>query len=1180
VFVGLMGACQADLDTARTPDPFSSFGAAIYREGCQRVAYTGQLAQRDAMPSARVDVSGSLSHAVCVDGEAPPSGAPPKLVAIFGQRPAMIDMVDATLPQPFLATLETFLERILPLYDDATVEHAIAGISGVLDIMAADPEVAPALARLGHRHGYRPAAVGPGLMHALVEYPDLDGFVGSFLGLIGPGGAAEAEWHDLLAAAAIALGTATPAADPAAAERTLKLAVDLLLTQHLDEPALLQGTPLPVVERDARGVALVEVDDSGVVVPPFVAIDAEHPGIARVDENDGRFVDASGVPLAVATPFPEPSVADNAPRDAQGRALTGPGETTLLYKYRDLDGTLLAGAVREAPVLLDPAKDTTLGLAWGAQALLGPRIMQTRSYTGPGGALASITYKGFDTTQSPALDLLHAFVQVAGAPNTDSVLRSAATLLDKFESQTSRAVAAMLDTSDRGKMHTEAQIPATSTLFDDLMPLVARTLRVPGLAQDLIAALKEPQVQGLAPMIARLMVAKNQLDFDHADVTDDGPNFSRGYDLTANLDAIEPVDRTQPDADFNRSLMQRIAHLVHDSNGAALCSKAGAKITIPANRTYAQPCQLFKIGDPTGQTKSGGLAMFYALSMASASVVRPPNPANPTEDPVRFQTTYSKSSFREQIVDSQVKAFASDGPLQGLVKITGFTAYPTPRALNRALFLNTDPQNPDPGASDFLRNTMEPIICKDGDRFIDVHGKSIFAWELPIPNNPSGSQTDTFYDAVRPVVDAFAKHDECTAYDVNQKCILDDQSHNAVQIFVDLLSVLHEHWASPQSSYAGHTYQSTDRAQPRFAFPDNVVSFEPLIAEVLRDGDLVPSVIGLAPTLSTFTVNGQEGGPPALPFLVDAMRYVFDPAVAPAGLAYRNGATSAVQSDGHTPVPRATPFYLLADAFASKRATLAALATTTEGARQANQWKAAASVLIDEVLTVDHVGDVCQFRNRKIQAITQLLIRFLRDRVQAHNTAGDFDAWVHHDLTSDITDKLTSPVVAALGDLAARLEHDDPARAQFYGLLNYLLDESRHDQTFQIMLTTAADQMQQFLDDRNLVPVAHALGAAMAPTRGIVDAEIALVKRSHDLDTDRALLTILRNLFQPGADGVHPASRLADIVSELNRTSPGHGGDLDAADEHSLLGELSGFLTDNQRGFMRFVGIVQNRSAK
>jgi hypothetical protein len=247
---------------------------------------------------------------------------------------------------------------------------------------------------------------------------------------------------------------------------------------------------------------------------------------------------------------------------------------------------------------------------------------------------------------------------------------------------------------------------------------------------------------------------------------------------------------------------------------------------------------------------------------------------------------------------------------------------------------------------------------------------------------------------------------------------------------------------------------------------------------------------------------------------------------------------------------------------------------------QAGKWKAATSLLVDELLTVDSVDGSSRFRNRLLHGIAQRLIRFVRDRLAAHTAAGDLDAWIRHDLTADVTDKLTGPVAAALGDLAARLEHDDAARTQFYGLLNYLLDERGHAQVFQTVLTTLADQAQQFLDDRNLVPIAHALGAISDPAKGIVDAEVTLVKRSHDLDADRALLTVLRNLYRPGTNGVHPASDLADIVSELNRVAPGHGGDLDASDEQSWLGEVRDFLNDNQRGFMRFVKIVQNRSVK
>jgi len=111
----------------------------------------------------------------------------------------------------------------------------------------------------------------------------------------------------------------------------------------------------------------------------------------------------------------------------------------------------------------------------------------------------------------------------------------------------------------------------------------------------------------------------------------------------------------------------------------------------------------------------------------------------------------------------------------------------------------------------------------------------------------------------------------------------------------------------------------------------------------------------------------------------------------------------------------------------------------------------------------------------------------------------------------------------------------------------------------------------------DLVPVARMMGAALDPQRGAVDAQLNLIKRAHDLDTNKAFLTIARNLYQPGTDGVYPASNLADVLSELNRSAPGQGGPLAGTDYQSILGEVKGFLIDDQRGFTRFLNIVKAR---
>ncbi len=1141
--------CEKPLDTNRVVDSYSSFGEVVYREGCQRVDWTGQLAQKAAGQRTTVDVSGTEAHQVCVENMPAPSAAPDKVKAIQGQRDLLIATVDLILPQPFLADLQNFMLQILPLNDDGTMGKSIQSIADLLDTMYKDPDFTPALARLALRAGYRPTKTAAGLVHTIVEYPNIDDFLGKLLGLIAPGGTAQMEWEEVATALSKELSTTQPVPNAADPERTLRLGLNLILSTN---PDLGNGTTRPLVARDFRGLALPNAV-GGVLPAPFV--DTNGDGLADVDSM-GHYVDAQANPIIVPPPFVEAGVTDSATRDAQGRVLNADGKT-FLYNYLDLDGTVIGGLSRETLKLMDPTKDTTLGLVYGMAALLGPRTTQTKMYMDAmGGMVDSLTYNGYDTTQSAVLDLLHAFVQIIGDPNADQSLLATQTLLNKYESPTARLIKAMFDTNDAGKMHPEAQVPPTSVLYDDLSPLIVRILRVPGLAPDLVKALEDPHMQGLAPMISRLMQARNQVDFDQStcgtlQICDHALNGG-GHDL----DGIDPVDRTQPDVDYNRSLLQRIAHLIHDANGAQFCSKAGAQISLgPIPLTsYANACDLFEIDD---------LALFYILNMASDTI---------RQDTTR-PDTYKIASFCESVKDMTLKPLvsAAGGDLLELqTQITGFKCYPTPAALNRSLFLQWSSQ------SSFLTSTTDPVKCTDGDLFKDVHDKSIMAWETTMVNNPAGLinatyYNDTFYDAIRPLVDAFAKHDECVQYDSETgNCM---QLQNAAKILVDLFGMLHEHWASPKSSYFGHTYQSMSPTQPRFAYPDNVVSYEPLLVQVLGTMDIVPAVIALAPTLDTFTVDGTASGQPALPVILGTAQYLFDPQAAPAGLAYRNGMTSTVESDGTTPVPQTTPYYMLADAFIHKRAALA-----QASADQASSWKTATSALVDQMLTIQQNPDGSfQMQNRRAHAITSIMVDFLRSRLASHATAGDLDDWVHKQLTQDLTDTLGGPVFAALGDFVAKVEADPDSRTQLYNLLQYLMDEADNDLVFQTALTTLTDQVQMFMDDPDLIPVAHVFGAAVDPAKGTVDTQLDLMKKARDLDTKKAMLTILRNLYKVDSNNEYPASNLADVLSEINRTHPGQGGEYDGGDYKTMLGEIRDFLTDEQRGFTKFLEIIKNR---
>ncbi len=839
----IVAGCQDSFDSTRTIEPYASFGEIVYRESCQRIAYTSQLDQQAAGLRARVDVSGALGRSVCIEGAAVPADAPLKLAAVRAARDGLIDAVDRLLPADLLPDVQRFMESLTPLFDDGSMERAIRPSADLLAALRDDADAVPAMHRLSSRTGYHPAE-RTGLLPALVQYPSLDSVIGETLALLAPGGAAETEWHTLLAAGSRSLRTTSASAQPGDPNRTANLLSSLLLTRSA---ALAQGATIPIVARDSRGLA-VPSRTGGAFVLPFVDLDGD--GLVDVD-SDGRYVDAKGQRLTVPTPFVERGSASPDPaaaRDAAGRALVAANGAPL-YDYRDLDGSVLGAMLVEAGKLLDPNKDIAFGLLWGASALLGPSVQRSAAYVDAAGTnLGSVSFAGHDSNQSAALDLAHAMIQLLADPGADQTLCAVSAILSRHEAPIARTTAALRDASQRAKKFPDAKLPVTSTLVDEMVPVIARLLRVPGLAEDLVAALADPHVRGVGPMVARLMSARNRVDFDHAN----GPS----YPLLAGLANIDPVDRAQPDRDYNRSLMQRITHLVHDANGAQFCNKEGAspKALGIGLGTYGK-CQLFQIDD---------VGLFYILNMASDSI---------RKDKTRYATTYSKASFREQTTSDLVRNLVFDSSVGDALltlqtSIDGFTRFPSPAALNRTLFLRPNEQ------SQFLQQTTVPVTCSDGDSFIDAHDQSIFAWEAPLSNNPSGFDKDSFYDALRPIIDAFARHDECLARDGSGACV---RAQNAAKILLDLLGVMHEHYASPSAGYAGHVFQSTDRTLPRYTAPDNMTALEPLLAELLGQGDLLPAVIDFSATLSSMTIDGTPTGPRALPALVASARYVFDP---------------------------------------------------------------------------------------------------------------------------------------------------------------------------------------------------------------------------------------------------------------------------------------------------------------
>ncbi|RYF06574.1 MAG: hypothetical protein EOO40_09005, partial [Deltaproteobacteria bacterium] len=149
VWCGLYGtaACGNALDTQRQPAATQSLGATLYEEFCQRVAHS-------ADPR---DVTGQSTFATCRYGVAPATSAGPSLLALTTQRDRFILAVDTAVDPDLVPDLRSLMGRMVPLYDDGTLQAHMAAVSEAIRGLAQAPDAVHALGRLAVRRGYVPA---------------------------------------------------------------------------------------------------------------------------------------------------------------------------------------------------------------------------------------------------------------------------------------------------------------------------------------------------------------------------------------------------------------------------------------------------------------------------------------------------------------------------------------------------------------------------------------------------------------------------------------------------------------------------------------------------------------------------------------------------------------------------------------------------------------------------------------------------------------------------------------------------------------------------------------------------------------------------------------------------------------------------------------------------------------
>jgi len=1142
------------------------------------------------------------------------------------------------------AELGAMLGRVGDLYNDDTIPHLSRGLARVMDDIEHAPAAQTALTRFDARRGYRPRDLAMGVARPLASYPRLVELANALLRLLSSDldplgmtappdaahkkagertaadrvpGKAHGAFVELLGilreelAAAKALPDLPPLAitkdvrDPTLARLSrprgnLELARSIFLAQ---DPVFAIGEPRFVVARDGRGYARVALQN-GKVPAPFVDLTGPSgvpDGLADLDPA-GRFaVAGGGAAPSPFTAFAALGAAPEAgtPRDPQGRALLGAAPA---YDTIDVSSTYLASLTRDLVPLLEPdvtrQHETLMDLLGGFEVVAGrrqPGKDSLRTYDG-----RQLAYRGIREDQSPLLDLVHAVGQILADPTTGDTLALLQKLAQDKPQLLARLVGAGFRIKDIANQHPEASIPANSTLWDDVLDVLAKIAgaKNPSLVEAIVRAFGDDRTLDLAKAGAAYMEMRDQLTYDRYDLN--GLPYNQTTSKVETL--VTPVDRTKPDTGSNRSVFQRFNQTLHDANGLSVCTKPGAVAHIVWNGVA--------IDFPS-------VAAQAACFTLGASVPKNPQPVcglfrieNVSRDLIDAVLGQVKLDIRDdclrKLVVSPLTGIVggADAFLEEVSGIKGFNTKPSVPGISRLVFFDL-PHDSSAGDAlnlktrNFLRDLFDPpqsLVCP-GVPFTDTDGhvlnlRSCASFEDTIRGRDQDAlfplEQLNFLEAAKPLAKAFADND-------------------ANLLFVDLFDALHLHWGSDRQS-AKECDRSAPRTNARWCSQDGAVTYEPLIAEALRT-DLFAAMHDGVKELSAITIlhcdarDAKGACTKTTPYdgvkvLSEAVRAMADPA-RNQGLKQRNGDAGVVRNDG-TRNTQVTPIYLLVDAlkgfdrrFDEERAKPGA------EDRQA-AWRRARSQVVDQLFAVEGAGATAKLRNSSVEKVLPILVGAVRSQLDAScPDAAQGCAWARKELPSKLKDVVTGPSFSATLDVVDAIRSDEPARTELERLLVFLFQGAQADAS-RVTLAALVDLLQVFEDDASVTALLNATSQLAAPevldqdgrvvSRGLILAAIEMMARvlgevrradgtrvcSREIDPNRTLAVVLRRLVTaPGDGSPPPIDVLIDVAAAVNRVRPQDVQQLDAADYGSIAHEVSDFCTNPSRGLEQVYTVIK-----
>ncbi len=518
-------------------------------------------------------------------------------------------------------------------------------------------------------------------------------------------------------------------------------------------------------------------------------------------------------------------------------------------------------------------------------------------------------------------------------------------------------------------------------------------------------------------------------------------------------------------------------------------------------------------------------------------------------------------------------------------------------------------------------------------RLDTYYGATTFAWEQSLTFT-DGTQL-SFIDATKTLADAVNRVDYTPPSVVDPVGQPGDDPKNFESleyVFSTIGKVVAQHYDSAMNPRA----QNKDPSKPMFRYLTNLVSYEPLLADLLDDGMIVDTAQDVI-SLDGFTAPEQQLGLLYKSFdtleALDGMDFgterdgidvaaaltehllsphagctggVADPRVIAgqgacdlyatgqpgltAPLRYRSGRQTICWNDGRcfngqdgqsTRYP--SPMYLILDAVKKIDDTIAADPGVDEA------FDAARAGLVDAYGAIEND----QLKDRRLRALLLVGTDFMLERWAVKDSDGSL-AQLRADLTQDMVDLVRGPVFAGGLAMLEGLVDKPAAMDELNGFAFALFTDSEGKENVRSLIVALADLVQALPGDKNTNALLQLLAESILPDAaksvktggglsaiedGLTWQNLTISRDTVALDKKDTLAKVLNNLVSSSEDMPYtPLETFLDALTAVHREDPLERGVLSSADWKSVAREMNDVLLDRRRGFERLYDLVQCRN--